>query len=116
MKSVTVRVLAADLAREMVVMRRWLDRNRYEPMRFDCNQNGREVILSVDFATDAAAEAFAQSFDSQGAHQHMHLDNSRREAGFLVTWMYSFGLKSTNLKGPVPIGCCRISRAGTWQG
>ena len=40
MKSVTVRVLAADLAREMVVMRRWLDRNRYEPMRFDCNQNG----------------------------------------------------------------------------
>ena len=77
MKSVTVRVLAADLAREMVVMRRWLDRNRYEPMRFDCNQNGREVILSVDFATNAAAEAFAQSFDSQGAHQYLHPGNSR---------------------------------------
>jgi hypothetical protein len=68
MRSVTVRVLAADLAREMVAMRSWLDRNRYEPSRFDCNQNGRQIILSVDFTTDAAAEAFAQCFDSEGAH------------------------------------------------
>jgi hypothetical protein len=25
-------------------------------------------------------------------------------------------LESTNLNGPVPIGCCRISRGETWQG
>jgi hypothetical protein len=62
MTSVTVRVLAADLAREMLAMRRWLDRNRYEPMRFDCNQNGRQIILSVDFALDEAAAAFASHF------------------------------------------------------
>src|SRR5207253_9328079 len=30
--------------------------------------------------------------------------------------MRSLGLNSTNLKGPVPIGCCRISRGGTWHG
>ena len=45
MKSVTVRVLAADLAREMVAMRRWLDRNRYEPTRFDCiKMEGRSSV------------------------------------------------------------------------
>ena len=32
------------------------------------------------------------------------------------TLMYSFGLNSTNLNGPVPIGCWRISRGDTWQG
>ena len=26
----------------------------------------------------------------------------------------SFGLNSTNLNGPVPIGCCRMS-GGAWQ-
>src|SRR6516225_7756630 len=29
--------------------------------------------------------------------------------------MYSFGLNSTNLKGPVPTGCWRMSRAVTWK-
>jgi hypothetical protein len=77
MRSVTVRVLAADLAREMVAMRNWLDRNGYEPSRFDCNQIGRQIILSVDFTTDAAAAAFAQCFDGEGAYQ-LHPDSSRR--------------------------------------
>jgi len=48
-------VPAADFAREMVAMRAWLDRNRYEPTRFDCNQTGRQIIVSVNFGTDAAA-------------------------------------------------------------
>ena len=33
-----------------------------------------------------------------------------------ATLMCSFGLNSTNLKGPVPIGCWRMSRGLTWQG
>jgi hypothetical protein len=80
MRSVTVRVLAADLAREMLAMRRWLDRNRYEPTRFDCNQDGSQIILSVGFPTDAAATAFAQCFDGEGAYQLLHPDGSRRSA------------------------------------
>ena len=70
MTSVTVRVPAADLAREMA-MRVWLDRNRYEPTRFDCNQTGRQIILSVDFGTDTAAQAFAQCLNGEGTHQLM---------------------------------------------
>ena len=33
-----------------------------------------------------------------------------------ATLMYSFGLNSTNVNGPVPIGCWRMSRGLTWQG
>jgi hypothetical protein len=80
MRSVTVRVQAEDLAREMVVMRSWLDRHRYEPTRFDCNQNGKQIILSVDFTTDATAEAFAQCFNGECAQQLLHRDSSRRAA------------------------------------
>jgi hypothetical protein len=80
MRNVTVRVLVADFAREMVAMRNWLDSNGYEPTRFDCNQNGRQIILSVDFTTDAAAEVFAQCFDGEVAHQ-LHPDSSRRPNG-----------------------------------
>src|SRR5215470_9760133 len=29
---------------------------------------------------------------------------------------HSFGLNSTSLNGPVPIGCWRISRGDTWHG
>ena len=78
MRSVTVRLQAEDLAREMIAMRGWLDRNRYEPTRFDCNQNGRQIILSVDFGTDAAAQAFAQCFNGEGVRQLLHPNSSRR--------------------------------------
>src|SRR5215471_8593193 len=37
-------------------------------------------------------------------------------SGFLATRIRSFGRNSTNLKGPVPIGCARMSRGETWQG
>jgi hypothetical protein len=68
MRSVTVRVLAADLAREMVLMCEWLDLHRCEPTRFDCGKNGAEVVLFVDFSSDIAAEGFAKRFnDESGA-------------------------------------------------
>lgn len=62
MRSVTVRVLARDLAREMVLMREWLDLNRCEPTRFDCAKNGAEVVLFVDFSSALTAEGFARRF------------------------------------------------------
>ena len=45
-----------------------------------------------------------------------------RPVGFPVIWiagyldMISFGLNSTNLNGPVPIGWVRICDGGTWHG
>ena len=65
MRSVTVRVPAADLAREMVVMREWLDLNKCEPTRFDCGKNGAEVVLFVAFSSGVAAEGFARCFGGE---------------------------------------------------
>jgi hypothetical protein len=65
MRTVTIRVCAIDLSREMVAMRGWLDRNGHEPTKFDCDKRGEEVVLSVDFRSSAAAEAFAQRFDGE---------------------------------------------------
>ena len=58
----TVRVLAANLARKMVLMHEWLNLNRCEPTRFDCGKNGAEVVLFVDFSSALAAEGFARRF------------------------------------------------------
>ena len=63
MRTVIMRLPAADLSGEMVAMRGWLDSNRYELTRFDCDQNGDDIIVSVDFSMDAAAAAFAKRFD-----------------------------------------------------
>ena len=63
MRTVKVRLNAADLSDQMIVMRGWLDRNRYEATRFDCDQHGDVVVLSVDFTVEVAAEAFAMRFD-----------------------------------------------------
>jgi hypothetical protein len=77
MRSVTVRVLVRDLAREMVLMREWLDLNRCEPTRFDCGKNGAEVVLFVDFSSALAAEGFAKRFGVKVARQRPSTDSSR---------------------------------------
>ena len=59
MRIVKVRFPAADLSREMAAMREWLD--RYEPAEFDCNHDGVDVVLSVEFMLDKA-KAFAKRF------------------------------------------------------
>jgi hypothetical protein len=69
MRTATVRLRAADLSREMAAMREWLDRTRYEPTRFDCDQDGDTVVLSVDFRSPAAAGAFARRFDVEDGSQ-----------------------------------------------
>ena len=65
MKSVAVRVPAADLARAMVVMREWLNLHRCEPTRFDCGTNGTEMVLLVGFGTGGAARGFARRFGGE---------------------------------------------------
>src|SRR6202045_1529867 len=54
MRTVTVRVRASDLAHQMAAMREWLDRHRYEPARFVCDQQGDAVDVSVEFPDDHA--------------------------------------------------------------
>jgi hypothetical protein len=65
MRNVTVRVLAADLGREMVLMREWLDLNRWEPSGFDCGKKGPDVVLFVAFSSGVAAEGFARRFGGE---------------------------------------------------
>jgi hypothetical protein len=77
MRSVTLRVLARDLAREMVLMREWLDLNRCEPTRFDCGKNGAEVVLFVDFSSGIAAAGFARRFGGESGASAYHGDSSR---------------------------------------
>jgi hypothetical protein len=62
MRTVKIRMRAADLSREMAAMREWLDSNRYEPAKFNCDQDGVDVVVSVDFVLDEAAAAFARRF------------------------------------------------------
>jgi hypothetical protein len=46
----------------MAAMREWLDSNGYEPTRFKYDQDGVDVVVSVDFTLDDAAEAFTNRF------------------------------------------------------
>jgi hypothetical protein len=47
----------------LAAMREWLDRNRYEPTKFNYDQDDEAVVLSVEFPNDQEAEAFAGRFD-----------------------------------------------------
>ena len=68
MRTVKVRLQGADLSKEMAEMREWLDRHGFEARSFNCTQRGDEVIVSVEFMINAAADAFAAQFDVKG-HQ-----------------------------------------------
>ena len=80
MRIVKVRFPAADLSREMAAMREWLDSNRYEPAKFDCDHDGVDVVLSVEFMLDEAAEAFAKRFGSKDGPRSSVEDSSLRFA------------------------------------
>ena len=82
MRSVTVRLRVAQFSATMTAMREWLDANRYEPALYKYDQNEDTVLVTVDFAAELAAEAFATRFD--GVHhsspQSTLPDSSRRSA------------------------------------
>jgi len=65
MRTITVTVRATDLSAEMAAMREWLDSNRYEPSRFTYKHDGDAVVVSIDFAEDWQAKAFATRFDGR---------------------------------------------------
>ena len=65
MRTVAVRLLDANFAQQMALMRDWLDRQCSEPTRFIYNQANNEVVVSVEFADEGDAEAFATRFDGK---------------------------------------------------
>jgi hypothetical protein len=65
MRTVVVRVGDADFSNQMAEMREWLDRYRYEPVKFVYNHSDSGLVISVEFADPAEAEAFATRFDGQ---------------------------------------------------
>ena len=82
MRSVTVHLRAAQFSAAMTEMCKWLDANRYEPTRYKYDHNEDAVLVTVDFAAEMAAEAFATRFD--GVHhsspQSTSPDSLRRSA------------------------------------
>jgi hypothetical protein len=71
MRTITVRLPAAEFSAAMGVMRDWLDQNRCEPSKFKYNQESEAVILSVEFLDDNQAEAFARRFDHHEPYRPM---------------------------------------------
>jgi hypothetical protein len=82
MRSVTIRLRAAEFSASMTAIGEWLDANRYEPIRYKYDHNEHTVLVTVDFGTELAAEAFAMRFDSvhHSSPQSISPDSARRSA------------------------------------
>ena len=65
MRTVVIRVSAADLGAELAEMRKWLTKNRYEPEKFTTRRYGNTVAIYVEFDRDAHAKEFRSRFDGQ---------------------------------------------------
>ena len=63
MRSVTIRLLGSEFSTTMAAISEWLDANRCEPTRYKYEHHEDDVIVTVDFPTAIAAEAFAMRFD-----------------------------------------------------
>jgi hypothetical protein len=71
MRTITIRVPAADLGAQMAAMRKWLDDRTCEPSRFTSRRHGTDLTVCVEFNKDHDGEAFKAHFDRE----------IRREAG-----------------------------------
>ena len=67
MRSVTVRISAAEFSATMTAISEWLDTNRYKPTRYKYDHDEDTVLLTVDFPAVVEADAFAMRFD--GVHR-----------------------------------------------
>jgi hypothetical protein len=47
----------------MTAIGEWLEANRYKPTRYKYDHDEDAVLVTVDFPTAAAAQAFAMRFD-----------------------------------------------------
>ena len=63
MRSVTVRIRAAEFSATMIAIAEWLNTNRYRPTRYKYDHDEDAVVVTVDFQAEAAAKAFAMRFD-----------------------------------------------------
>ena len=70
MRTVAVRLVDADFAQQMALMRDWLDHQCSEPTRFIYDQANDEVVVSVEFPNEGDAEAFAIRFDGKSCTSH----------------------------------------------
>ena len=61
MRSITVRIRASEFSATMTAISEWLDANRYTPTRYKYDHH--DVLVTVDFAVEVAAQAFAMRFD-----------------------------------------------------
>ena len=64
MRSVTVRLSAAEFSAALTMIGEWLDANRYEPTRYKYDHHEDAILVTVDFPSEIAADAFAAHFDS----------------------------------------------------
>jgi hypothetical protein len=62
MRSITVRIRAAEFSATMTAIGEWLDANRYEPTRYKYDHDEDVVLVTVDFPVEVAAQAFAMRF------------------------------------------------------
>ena len=62
MRSVTVRICAAEFSATMTEIGEWLDANRHKPTRYKYDHTNDAVLVTVDFPAAVAADAFAMRF------------------------------------------------------
>jgi len=62
MRTVEMRLEPQELSGTMAAMRIWLDRRRFEPSSFTCNDFGDGVLVRIDFKVAEEADAFARCF------------------------------------------------------
>lgn len=65
MRTVRIRLSAEKFSTAIMGLRDWLEKNRCEPTGYRYDQNEDAVVVSVDFAFDAQAQAFANRFGRQ---------------------------------------------------
>jgi hypothetical protein len=63
MRSVTIRISAAEFSATMTAIGEWLDANGYEPTRYKYNHSEDALLVTIDFPAAVAADAFAMRFD-----------------------------------------------------
>jgi len=82
MRSVTVRIRAAEFSAAMTAIGEWLNANRYRPTRYKYDHDENAVFVTVDFPADLEARAFAMRFGG----------------------IESFPLQPASLDRPYPVG------------
>jgi hypothetical protein len=69
MRTVIIRLSGEDFSTAIIGVRDWLEKNWCEPTGYRYDQNDDTVMVSVDFAFDAQAKAFAKRFDGQSCDE-----------------------------------------------